>query len=212
MFGDPMTPYSHIAVVDDCQSKRDSFIKKLQSLPKRMPDDSGQNGNVLQVFGPRHLAAALDKIHLDGINVTNMSAKDSAVPLAENAILSSQALYPKFGIRDVLAYAITTAGKKIVYIGNCGRFKPYKLIPIALNAQTLICEVPTRISDREAGKLSGALSPAQAGNIAQRAGVKTLVLTHLPGTDTQTQVMGNCLSSGFRGNIIVPNPNTRYSL
>lgn len=74
---------------------------------------------------------------------------------------------------ESLAYKITTSGgKSVVYSGDTGFSE--NLITLSENADLLICEsaLPNGFN------VEGHLTPSQAGEIASRARVRKLVLTH----------------------------------
>jgi len=74
---------------------------------------------------------------------------------------------------ESLAYRITdAAGRHVVYSGDTDVSEA--LIELARGANLLICESAMP----EAHKVPGHLTPAEAGEVARRAGVDALVLTH----------------------------------
>jgi ribonuclease BN (tRNA processing enzyme) len=71
---------------------------------------------------------------------------------------------------------IEHAGRCMVYIADTAWTDD--LIGIAHNADLLLCE--SSLYDEYRGRVPGHLTSGEAGEIATRAGVKHLVLTHLP--------------------------------
>jgi ribonuclease BN (tRNA processing enzyme) len=77
-------------------------------------------------------------------------------------------------------------GKTIVYSGDTDFSE--NLIDLASGADVLICEC----AFPDAAKVPGHLSPSVAGEIAQRANVKQLVLTHFYPVCDQADLIGEC--------------------
>ncbi len=88
---------------------------------------------------------------------------------------------------ESLAYKITGAdGKTIVYSGDTDFSE--NLVELARGADLLICES----AFPHEYKVPGHLTPPEAGLIAARAGVKSLVLTHLYPECDQADMLGQC--------------------
>ena len=71
---------------------------------------------------------------------------------------------------------IENNGRVLVYIADTGWND--RLVDIAANADLLICE--SSLYDEYQGRIPGHLTAGEAGKIAADAGVRKLVLTHLP--------------------------------
>jgi ribonuclease BN (tRNA processing enzyme) len=71
---------------------------------------------------------------------------------------------------------IENNGRVLVYIADTGWSD--RLVDIAANADLLICE--SSLYDEYQGRIPGHLTAGEAGKIAADAGVRKLVLTHLP--------------------------------
>lgn len=107
------------------------------------------------------------------------------------------------------AYRFAYLGRNIVFSGDSAQCK--ELVKIASTADLLIqdtCAVFSKLyGDERSRKIRDALigfhaSPAQAGEMAQRAGVKKLVCTHLlPGADPE-QVLEEA-QADFIGEVVV---------
>jgi ribonuclease BN (tRNA processing enzyme) len=88
---------------------------------------------------------------------------------------------------ESLAYKITGAdGKTIVYSGDTDFSE--NLVELAKGADLLICEAAFPVEY----KVPGHLTPPEAGLIAARAGVKSLVLTHLYPECDQVDMIAQC--------------------
>jgi ribonuclease BN (tRNA processing enzyme) len=77
-----------------------------------------------------------------------------------------------------LCYAmrIESEGRSIVYTADTGWYEG--LIDLARGADLLLCE--TSLYNRYFGWVEGHLTAGEAGRLASRAGVRKMVLTHLP--------------------------------
>jgi ribonuclease BN (tRNA processing enzyme) len=88
---------------------------------------------------------------------------------------------------ESLAYRVTDEdGRSLVYSGDSDYCE--NLVEIARNADVLVCEaaLPDEL------KVEGHLTPSGAGEIAARAGVKQLVLTHFYPECDQFDIEGQC--------------------
>jgi ribonuclease BN (tRNA processing enzyme) len=98
---------------------------------------------------------------------------------------------------ESLAYRITDAhGKTVVYSGDSDVCDG--LTAIAANADLMICE--SAFPDDQ--KVEGHLTPALAGEIAQAANVKRLVLTHFYPACEDADIENQCRST-YNGRIIL---------
>lgn len=88
---------------------------------------------------------------------------------------------------ESLAYKITGPdGKTVVYSGDTDFSE--NLIELARGVDLLICEA----AFPEAFKVPGHLTPPEAGTIAEQAGVRSLVLTHLYPECDQVDMIAEC--------------------
>ncbi len=88
---------------------------------------------------------------------------------------------------ESLAYKITGAdGKTIVYSGDTDFTE--NLVALAKGADLLICEAAFPVEY----KVPGHLTPPEAGLMAARAGVRSLVLTHFYPECDQADMLGQC--------------------
>jgi len=71
---------------------------------------------------------------------------------------------------------IESGGKSLVYTADTGWYD--ELVDLAKDADLLLCE--TSLYNRYFGWVDGHLTAGEAGKLASRAGVKKMVLTHLP--------------------------------
>ena len=88
---------------------------------------------------------------------------------------------------ESLAYKVTGAdGKTVVYSGDTDFSE--NLVELARGADLLICEAAFPAEN----KVSGHLTPPEAGLIAARAGVRSLVLTHFYPECDQVDMVAQC--------------------
>jgi ribonuclease BN (tRNA processing enzyme) len=107
---------------------------------------------------------------------------------------------------ESVAYRLTDAvGKSVVYSGDTDFSE--ELIALARGADLLICEsaLPDEL------KVAGHLTPSEAGEMAARAGVGMLVLTHLYPECEQADLVGQCRRT-FNGRVVVAKDLMRFSL
>lgn len=128
-----------------------------------------------------------------------------------------------------VAYRLETGGRSIVFTGDTG--PPPRVEALAKGADLLVSEVMDRAAiarDLAASGFTGSalegfmkhmdanhMTPVQVGNMAARAGVKTLVLSHLvPGRDTDANTDGYLLglSERFAGKVSVANDLDRFTV
>ena len=88
---------------------------------------------------------------------------------------------------ESVAFRLTSAGgRSLVYSGDTGPSE--SLVALARDADLLVCES----AFPEAHQASGHLTPAQAGDIARRAGARHLVLTHFYPQCAEADIEAEC--------------------
>ena len=98
---------------------------------------------------------------------------------------------------ESLAYRITNdSGRSVVYSGDTGYSE--NLIDLAQEADVLICESALPDSMR----VKGHLTPSVAGEIATRAGVGKLVLTHFYPECDQVDIKQECRKT-YSGHLVI---------
>ncbi|MBI9077252.1 MAG: MBL fold metallo-hydrolase [Desulfatibacillum sp.] len=85
-----------------------------------------------------------------------------------------------------VGFRINAGGKSFVYSGDTDYCQD--LVDLSMNADLLLCECAMP----DALKVPGHLTPSRAGDIAARAGVKRLVLTHFYPECDKTDVAAQC--------------------
>ena len=83
---------------------------------------------------------------------------------------------PSYAIGVRLPGHSTVDSKALVYSGDTGASET--LVEFSRGAQILLCE--TSLYDAYRGKIFGHMSAGEVGETAKRAGISTLVATHLP--------------------------------
>jgi len=99
-------------------------------------------------------------------------------------------------ISNSRAFAALTDGKKISFSGDSGYCQA--LIELAKNSDVFVCECA--LPDRE--KSDNHLSPSLVGDIAAKAKVSRLVLTHFY-PEVESEPIGGIISKYFNGEIIL---------
>lgn len=105
-----------------------------------------------------------------------------------------------------IAFRITgSSGRRLVYSGDTDYSE--SLVDLARGADLLICES----AFPEGQKVRGHLTPAMAGDIAARAGVRRLMLTHFYPACDQADVEGECRRT-YSGPLILARDLLRLTL
>jgi len=101
-----------------------------------------------------------------------------------------------------VAYRINSEGKSFAYSGDCNYNE--NIIILAENSDLLLLDgsVPVE-SFRKHGPFLTHLSPFEAGKIAQKAKVKTLVLFHFYDISQKSEIESE-VGKSFPGNLIIP--------
>ena len=99
-----------------------------------------------------------------------------------------------------LAFRLKTAEGVFTYSGDSGLCPG--LEKAADKTDVFLCDASADIGD-DKSKTSGHLNPFQAGSLADRIGVKKLWLTHYSGKNSPEEMIANCKSAGFGGEIRV---------
>lgn len=94
------------------------------------------------------------------------------------------------------AMRIEAGGKSLVYTGDSA-FKE-ELIEFSLHADLLLCE--SNFYGHQNGRSAGHMTSIEAGNLAEKATVKQLVLTHLPHYGSLSELMEEA-SSEYHGKL-----------
>jgi ribonuclease BN (tRNA processing enzyme) len=105
-----------------------------------------------------------------------------------------------------VAFRITSpGGRRLVYSGDTDYSE--NLVELARGADLLICES----AFPEAQRTHGHLTPAQAGDIASRAGVRRLMLTHFYPACDRADIEGECRRT-YGGPLILAHDLLRLTL
>lgn len=109
-----------------------------------------------------------------------------------------------------VAYRITSEEKSFTYPGDCNYNE--NIISLAQESDLLLidCSIPVQ-SFQKHGPFSSHLSPFEAGEIAKKAAVKTLVLFHLYDISTDEEIDKE-VRKNFTGNLIIPSDGKQISL
>ena len=146
------------------------------------------------------------------------------VTAAENTHFHFPAGTPAFGMYKSFSYRFDTPGRSIVFTGDTGPSDA--VADLAKGADVLVSEVisaeevrQARVRDGQWAALSPSeqkdfmrhmteehLSPDEVAKMAARAGVKTVILTHLPPSkdvDDDYQRLADQVKKGFSGEVFV---------
>ncbi|MCF8050340.1 MAG: MBL fold metallo-hydrolase [Desulfobacterales bacterium] len=98
---------------------------------------------------------------------------------------------------ESIAFRITDAAGRVVVFSGDTDYSEH-LVRLARGADLFICEsaMPDEL------KVEGHLTPSEAGDIAARAGVNTLILTHLYPECEDVDLIGQCRKA-FDGKVVV---------
>lgn len=116
------------------------------------------------------------------------------------ATLRSYQLYHGHGKVSALGFRLKLDGKIFAYTGDTGECDA--LYDLAKDADVLVIDSSARIDDSENAANYGHLNPCQAAYVAATSNVKTLVLTHYTGLDSDNK-MRSAAKKIFSGEIII---------
>ncbi|MBI4225928.1 MBL fold metallo-hydrolase [Candidatus Roizmanbacteria bacterium] len=103
------------------------------------------------------------------------------------------------GEMEAYAMRIDRGGNAYCYSGDSGH--SVNLIKAAYNTELFICESALAVGENS--KDNSHLNPLQAGEIAKKAKVKELVLTHYTGINSPEAMLDEAKKSGFSGKLTV---------
>jgi ribonuclease BN (tRNA processing enzyme) len=118
-----------------------------------------------------------------------------------NGNLSAASVYHAKGLVDAVGLRLEVPEGVVVYSGDSGDCAGLR--EIARNADLFICDATARIGDAKAPYEYGHLHPRIIGEISKEAGVKTVVMTHHTGLDSDDAMIQDCRQSGYKGEILV---------
>jgi len=109
-----------------------------------------------------------------------------------------------------VAYRINSEEKSFTYSGDCNYNE--NIISLAQKSDLLLldCSVPVE-SFQKHGPFPNHLSPFEAGEIAQKSEVKTLVLFHLYDISSDKEIEKE-IKKNFPGNLVIPKDLQQISL
>jgi ribonuclease BN (tRNA processing enzyme) len=117
-------------------------------------------------------------------------------------------VFHAFGRIKSLTFRFETPQGVFVYLGDGGPSPG--LDEAAQRANVFLCEVSADIG-QDKSATSGHFNPYQAGEFAQKAGVKRLWLTHYSGRDSPGAMVKECQRAGFKGEILVVRDGDKLS-
>ena len=133
----------------------------------------GWDGMILPIYGHAENAYEFSKLTLDKVSVGKAYDVHQVNKIGPFDITFLKTVHP------VVNYAMKIVerktGQSLLYTGDTGYFE--ELIDFAKNVNVLLADV---YFFKDKAKMPNHLSSVEAGQIAQQAGVKKLILTHLP--------------------------------
>ena len=186
---------------------------------KGLWSDTGYGTQSFTLYGPDELIAdfpTLWNIHLPqkegyypGFDLGLVPLSDGISRQIGTASLQAAPVYHGFGKCPAVAYRLQTPEGIVAYSGDTGMCAG--ITTIAKGADIFICEASAKVGDTTSATEYGHLDPATVGNIAKDAGVKTLLLFHYTGLDTDDAIRASVREAGFRGELILGKDLTRLS-
>lgn len=114
------------------------------------------------------------------------------------------------GTMDAYALRFTLSDKILTYSGDTAQCPA--IIEAAQNADLFLCESAVDTGDENEAIFKLHVSHIKAGEIAQKAGVKHLILTHYNGKDSADVMKQEAARSGFTGRVNVAKDFEEYLL
>lgn len=144
---------------------------------------------------PEHPKEIYGLLELDFIELKNNQTVDFY-----NSKLTAFEVFHAFGKIQALAFRLETPQGVFAYSGDSGPCPG--LEKAAQEADVFLCECSADIG-QDKSTTSGHLNPYQAGELAKKANVKKLWLTHYSGRDSPVAIVRECQRAGFLGEISV---------
>ncbi len=110
--------------------------------------------------------------------------------------LQAAHVYHGYGRHPAMGFRVETSSGVIAYTGDTGPCAGAHML--AQDADLLIADCQTRVGQEYTGGY-GHMGPRQCGDLALKAGVKTLWLTHYFGLDAPEVVLAEVRAAGFFG-------------
>ena len=133
----------------------------------------GWDGAILLIYGHNESAYEFGKLTLENVSEGHAYDVENGTEIGPFSLTFLKTVHP------VVNYAMKIVekgtGQVLVYTGDTGYFE--KLVDFAKDADILLADV---YFFKDKAKMPNHLSSIEAGEIARQAGVKKLILTHLP--------------------------------
>ncbi len=105
-----------------------------------------------------------------------------------------------FGKTDAIALRLDTPQGRFAYSGDTGDCPGIR--QACVEADIFVCEAAAKIGNLKGALAYGHLTPRQAGSIAKAGKVKKMILFHYSGAESEENIIKDCRSSGFVGELI----------
>jgi ribonuclease BN (tRNA processing enzyme) len=131
-----------------------------------------------------------------------------AEELAPGVRLTAMNVYHGYGRHPAMGFRLETPHGIVAYTGDTGVCEGVRVL--AQSADLLIAECGTRVGQEYTGGY-GHLGPRQCGDIALKAGVKKLWLTHYYDIDSPDVMLAEVRASGYFGDATLAHDGDRWS-
>lgn len=128
--------------------------------------------------------------------------------LTENVKLTARSTYHGYGRHPSMGFRLETPYGVVTYTGDTGVCEGLSVI--SQNADLLIIECSARIGQEYTGGY-GHLGPRQCGDLALKAGVKNMWLTHYYEYDSPDAMLAEVRSAGYFGEVKLAQDRDRWS-
>ncbi len=198
-----------------------SLTSFVQSVAIKKPWSEGKFGrDLLRIYGPKgieddfwriweikvpeHPKRAYGLLKLEFIELED----GQGVNFYDSRLIAFR-VFHAYGRVKVLAFRLETSQGVFVYSSDSGPCPG--LEKAAQNADAFLCDCSADIG-QDKSTTSGHFNPYQAGEFAQKVGVKKLWLTHYSGKDSPKAMIKECQRSGFKGEILVVKDGNKLPL
>jgi len=169
-----------------------------------------QTGELQQhpaLYGPKGFTNYFD--HFRRMVVTSWEAIPQTRDLFDDRITIGDTTITTLPMKhsiDAIGYRIEAAGKILCYTGDTEIND--NLITLAKNAHVLL----TECSGINGETLAGHMRPTDIARVAREAGVRTVVVTHYPGSDSERQKRVAQLKEEFYGEVVAAHDLLTYEI
>lgn len=128
--------------------------------------------------------------------------------IAPGIFLKSFAVYHGFGRHPAMGFRLETPQGVVAYTGDSGVCEGTRVL--AQSADLLIADCSTRVGQEYTGGY-GHMGPRQCGDLALKAGVKKVWLTHYYDIDSPDVILAEVRAAGYFGDVVLAHDGERWS-